>query len=760
MSENPPKKKRISGGSFCAEGSCTNNSNRNKTSDIPGRGFLRYYNLPKDPERRNKWVARMKRQFGWKPSDHTKICSDHFYSDDFVEADVLKYKQNEECGTNTKHLLRLKKDATPNTDRATGEHRDPLKILAAGFQRPPPKERAPDSTSFYILEVDDVLQVQHEYQEEDEDDEQLQAILDQSIDSDDEKSDDEDSTDADSDLEYVPDSDGENWMTDFDDNDLSDDADDLWDDEEVQIADLSPFLSSDAKFQWTLVSIPLLLSLFRYCPQCGAHCRVTKVWLKGFAFSIGYQCSGLSQHEGTWHSSPINKKYFDINLKLPAMATMCGLGYTLLENVMAGLRIPYITHGGFYKNIKLNLYPVIVRKWNAMRTSIIQKLVSGGKSCDVAGDGHFDSPGWTAKYCTYSIMDIDTGAIIDFFIAQRGMYFGDLEMESAKEVLSNLVNSGLKINRFVTDENNKISKMVRENFKTIVHCLDIWHKARLLKKKLTKLAKKHSELTKWIPKLVNHFWYSCQKCEGDPQVLLENFHSCLLHICNKHGWVNDPLKKLKDEIWKEREKKRKNPLSEAEKKKRGPGLPFFETVLKCSHKTRMRHRRLRGIEWLDIEGDAYKSLFRYLTDTKFCNSLRKCCQFLHTGGLEVYHNVRLKLLPKRTSYSLVKMIMSSMLVAIDVNSNLLGSENIKRKKGWKWSRSQKKYVPKHRILKKDYSFRQDLIKDMMAGVMSSESFPSIQTMLEGYYLKRPIPQRMVDVEFPAGPPTLQRSRFE
>ena len=101
-----------------------------------------------------------------------------------------------------------------------------------------------------------------------------------------------------------------------------------------------------------------------------------------------------------------------------------------------------------------------------------------------------------------------------------------------------------------------------------------------------------------------------------------------------------------------------------------------------------------------------------------------------------------------------------MLVAIDVNSNLKGSKNINRKKGWKWSRSQKKYIPKQRILKKDYSFREDLITEMMAGVMSCESFPSVKTILEGYYLKRPIPERMVDVEFPSVSPNLQRSRFE
>ena len=79
-----PKKKRKTGGSFFAVGGCSNNSYRDLESAIDGRGFLKFYRLPKDTQRRDKWVARMRRQFGWKPSKHTKICSDHFHESDFI----------------------------------------------------------------------------------------------------------------------------------------------------------------------------------------------------------------------------------------------------------------------------------------------------------------------------------------------------------------------------------------------------------------------------------------------------------------------------------------------------------------------------------------------------------------------------------------------------------------------------------------------------------------------------------------------------
>ena len=90
ISQTKSKKRRKSGGSFCAVGGCSNNSYRDLESAIEGRGFLKFYRLPKEPQRKEKWVARMRRQFGWKPFEHTKICSDHFHENDFVATDLNK----------------------------------------------------------------------------------------------------------------------------------------------------------------------------------------------------------------------------------------------------------------------------------------------------------------------------------------------------------------------------------------------------------------------------------------------------------------------------------------------------------------------------------------------------------------------------------------------------------------------------------------------------------------------------------------------
>ena len=42
-----------------------------------------------------------------------------------------------------------------------------------------------------------------------------------------------------------------------------------------------------------------------------------------------------------------------------------------------------------------------------------------GKTMSLTGDSRCDSPGSSAKYCTYSIVDIDTDTIIDMEILNK-----------------------------------------------------------------------------------------------------------------------------------------------------------------------------------------------------------------------------------------------------------------------------------------------------------------------------------------------------
>ena len=677
MAEQPPlKKKQKPGGSFCAVGDCSNRGSRDKVSDHSGRGFLRYIKLPTDQALKQKWVLRMNRDpRSWQPSLSTRVCTDHFFLSDFQEDDLERYYARTNPETRT--LIRLKVGSVPNTDRSTGSFANPL--VQTTSKRPPPKERL---VQMQTAGSNDGMDIEQDITNVSCFNIEPESFC---------EIDELDFLETDSEDNQPTDGDDDDFDTGLHNEDLNSsfseegelELDDLWvddltdDDEPVIDESVESFRT---KASWAIISVPLLLSLFKFCPDCGARSVIKSINCAGFGIVVSYRCYGIVPHEGVWRSSRLSQKKYECNLVVSAAAFLCGISYSALESFMTCLSVPYITCSSFYKNNTTNLYPIIVDQWTSMRTTLLESR-SGLEHVDIAGDGHFDSPGWCAKFCTYSILDIKTGAILDFFVAQKGQYTGDLETFACKEVLLNLISRGLKVRHFVTDENTKIAKLMRTFFTSITHNYDIWHKARLLKRKLQEMSKQLPKLSEFVAPIVNHFWYSCKKCAGDPKELVERVHSTLLHICNHHAWTADPFETLKLQLQKERNEKRKKPIVLNSEKL----YPFFQKVKYCDHSSKVKYRTLRGLKWFEIESDEFTALFKYFTNTRFISSIQLCCNFLHTGALEVYHNVRLKLLPKRTSYSLNRMIVGSMVIAIEINRNLTSN----KKEFWSYSKSQK-----------------------------------------------------------------------
>ena len=195
-----------------------------------------------------------------------------------------------------------------------------------------------------------------------------------------------------------------------DDLELDDiELDDLTDDGEPVIDECVK--SFTTKACWAIISVPLLLSLFKFCPECGARSVIKRINCAGFGIVVNCRCYGILPHKGVWRSSRLRQKKYECNLVVSAAAFLSGISYSALELFMTCLSVPYITCSSFYKSNTTSLYPIIVDQWTSMKTALLESR-SGLEHVDIAGDGHFDSPGWCAKFCTYSTLDIKTGAII------------------------------------------------------------------------------------------------------------------------------------------------------------------------------------------------------------------------------------------------------------------------------------------------------------------------------------------------------------
>jgi hypothetical protein len=73
--------------------------------------------------------------------------------------------------------------------------------------------------------------------------------------------------------------------------------------------------------------------------------------------------------------------------------------------------------GRTYNRIqKVYLIPSVIETWDSHQMDIIRAAV--GKVLTLGGDARCDSPGYSAKYSSYSLIDLDTSKIMDIQLVQ------------------------------------------------------------------------------------------------------------------------------------------------------------------------------------------------------------------------------------------------------------------------------------------------------------------------------------------------------
>ncbi|XP_074655646.1 uncharacterized protein LOC141909158 [Tubulanus polymorphus] len=108
------------------------------------------------------------------------------------------------------------------------------------------------------------------------------------------------------------------------------------------------------------------------------------------------------------------------------------------------------------------------------RKTVEKKLILGG-------DGRCDSRGHTAKYGSYSLMDMVDSKILDFLLVQSNEVTSSnvMELVGFKRSLDFLVNSSkLNVDQITTDRHQQLKKYLRQNHPTIQQWFDGWHLAK------------------------------------------------------------------------------------------------------------------------------------------------------------------------------------------------------------------------------------------------------------------------------------------
>ena len=151
------------------------------------------------------------------------------------------------------------------------------------------------------------------------------------------------------------------------------------------------------------------------------------------------------------------------------------------------------------------------------------------------GDGRCDSPGYNAKYCTYTAIGKQTGVIMGMHVSYVGVAGNSaMKLDGLKNVIQRLYDNVINISSLTTDRHKQVRSFSRKKRKDIRYQFGVWYFAKNIRKHLLKAAKKKCCSGPWIKAIKNHFWWYCATCKGDVKLLREKWIGILYHIKNVH----------------------------------------------------------------------------------------------------------------------------------------------------------------------------------------------------------------------------------
>ena len=138
--------------------------------------------------------------------------------------------------------------------------------------------------------------------------------------------------------------------------------------------------------------------------------------------TIQWNCT--NGHADSWTSSEVlavksNQKVYVNNVQLSAAILLSGNNFQKFNLFAKFLGLSSISESLFYRVQKLYCQPAIQNMWSNVKETIHGHLPSTGVT--LAGDGRNDSPGHTARYCVYTLMEESSKLIVDLEALVRDM---------------------------------------------------------------------------------------------------------------------------------------------------------------------------------------------------------------------------------------------------------------------------------------------------------------------------------------------------
>lgn len=156
---------------------------------------------------------------------------------------------------------------------------------------------------------------------------------------------------------------------------------------------------------------------------------------------------------------------------------MAGISFTKIIHFFNLLQCAFPSINSIYYSAKVVVYPVIKQFYQHEHTNILQRLKQINNSIHLYINGQYDSPGYSAYYCTATAIESITKKIIGYFIVSK-LEANNNSLAAEKivfqKLLDYLISNNLNISSVTTDISETISNLFLNEYPLITHYLDIW----------------------------------------------------------------------------------------------------------------------------------------------------------------------------------------------------------------------------------------------------------------------------------------------
>ncbi|CAN8017337.1 unnamed protein product [Ixodes persulcatus] len=396
----------------------------------------------------------------------------------------------------------------------------------------------------------------------------------------------------------------------------------------------TPSLVGERKFIVFESCLDLLLGKCQVCSAPLIHVDKSVVGCSLQVYSI---CR--SGHVNDRCSQPIIKRKPVGSILKAAEILFSGSCITKTLRTLTSMGVVCFSYGIFYNIEKAFLLPSIEKVWNKDQNELF--AAAAGRHLTIAADGRADSPGHSAKYGTYTMLDADDNKVIHVETVQSNESGGcyHMELEGLKRSLSIFEAHSLIVAILVTDRYPQLNAWLGRERPDICHLFDCWHVGKGIKKKLVAAAKSRhlEELGSWTRAVVNHLYWCAGTSVDNLDLILPKWKSLVAHVVGLHTHA-DPL----------------FPECEHEELEKKLEIRFL-------------HRTMSHV--LVVGSPAHQKLVEIVLSTHLLRDIPRLSTSTQTFATECFHSTLLQFAPKQVHFSFRRMKARTYLAALHYNEN-------------------------------------------------------------------------------------------